>query len=246
MRLAICALLTAVVAAQAAHAQATPSDTSSAPQRQAPGTTILHLVETATIKVTPTLLVADLEASAESPAAVTAQRRVNDAMAQASRLAGKVTGVTAVFQDYTTNFSDRAGSNPAHWSVSQTIELRGTNAEDLLGLVGSLQGQGLTISYLGWQVPPNDLDAAGRRARLQALNSLRQEVGQAAGTMGMSIAGYQDIDLTGGTTPPPLFPRPRPMMMAAAMASPLATPDVQSVTATVAADVILKGTAATP
>jgi uncharacterized protein YggE len=87
--------------------------------------------------------------------------------------------------------------------------------------------------------------AAGRKARLEALSKLRQEASDAAGALGMSVAGYQDIDLTGGSNPPtPFFPRPRPMMMAAAMAAPIATPDAQTITETVAADVLLRVTPA--
>jgi uncharacterized protein YggE len=109
---------------------------------------------------------------------------------------------------------------------------------------GQLQGLGLTIGNLGWQVPQDVLDAAGRKARLEALSQLRQEASDAANTLGLTVAGYQDIDLTGGNNPPtPLFARPRPMMMAA-MAAPIAKPDAQTVTETVAADVLLRVTPA--
>ena len=88
------------------------------------------------------------------------------------------------------------------------------------------------------------MDAAGRKARLEALSQLRQEASDAANTLGLTVAGYQDIDLTGGNNPPtPLFARPRPMMMAA-MAAPIAKPDAQTVTETVAADVLLRVTPA--
>jgi uncharacterized protein YggE len=238
MRLAICVLLAATVATQSAIAQ------TCLPPATANGPPILHLAESATINVTPSLLVADLLASSDAPAAVTAQRHVNNLMAQASNLAGKVPGLKAVFQDYSTSFIDRSNGVPAHWIANQTLELRGTNSEALLSLVAQLQGLGMTIGNLGWQVPQDEMDAAGRKARLEALTKLRQEASDAAGTLGMSVAGYQDIDLTGGSSPPtPFFARPRPMMMAA-MAAPIATPDAQDVTATVAADAILKGQSA--
>jgi uncharacterized protein YggE len=234
MRLAICALLMTGVATQAAIAQTCPSP---APANAPP---ILHLAETATIKVMPSLLVADLVASADAPIAVTAQRRVNNLMDQASGLAGKVSGVQAVFQDYSTTFIDRANGVPTHWLANQTLEVRSTDSEALLTLVGQLQGLGLTIGNLGWQVPQDDLDGAGRKARFEALSRLRQEASDAASALGLTVAGYQDIDLTGGNSPPtPFFARPRPMMMAA-VAAPIATPDAQTVSETVAADVILK------
>ncbi len=234
MRLAICTLLTSVIATHAAMAQ------SCLPPPPPNGPPILHLNETASISVQPSLLVADLVASSEATVAVTAQRRVNNLMAQASALAAKVADVKAVFQDYSTSFIDRADGVPAHWIANQTLELRGKDSEALLALVGQLQGLGLTIGNLGWQVPQDKLDAASRQARLEALTKLRQDAADAASAMGLSIVGYQDIDLTGGANPPvPIFAPARPMMMAA-MAAPIATPDAQTVTETVAADAILQ------
>lgn len=239
MRLAICTLLTSVVITHAAVAQ------SCAPASPANGPPILHLTESASVNVQPSLLVADLEASADAPIAVTAQRRVNNLMAQASGLASKVSALKAVFQDYSTSFIDRADGVPAHWIANQTLELRGKDSEALLALVGQLQGLGLTIGNLGWQVSQDEMDAAGQRARLEALTKLRQEASDAASTLGLSIAGYQDIDLTGDGIPPtPLYARPGRMMMAAAMAPPIATPDAQNVTETVEADVLLRPAAA--
>ena len=97
--------------------------------------------------------------------------------------------------------------------------------------MASFQGLGLTIGNLGWQVPQDEMDAASRRARLRGASKLRLGGGRRQRPLlGLSIAGYQDIDLTGGAVPPtPFYARPRPMMMAA-MAAPIATPDAQNVT----------------
>ena len=70
MRLAICVLLMTGVATQAAIAQTCPP-----PAAPAIAPPILHLAETATIKVAPSLLVADLVASADAPIAVTTGHR---------------------------------------------------------------------------------------------------------------------------------------------------------------------------
>ena len=200
------------------------------------GPPLLHLSETATITVQPTLLVADLAADSQSPSAVVTQRHVNDLMAQANRLAGKAPGIVTIFQDYSTDFVDRADGVPAHWEASQTLEIRGQSGEAVLGLVGQLQALGLSLGNLGWQVPPDEADAAGRKARLQALASLRQEALAAAQTLDLSVEGYQSVDLTGGPSPILI---PAPMQTEAAMAPPLASADSQNISATVTADVIL-------
>jgi uncharacterized protein YggE len=199
------------------------------------GSPLLHPSETATITVPPTLLVADLVASSQSPSAVTTQRHVNDLMARADHLAGKVPGIVTDFQDYSTDFVDAANGVPAHWEASQTLEIRGHSGEMVLGLVGQLQAIGLSLGNLGWQVPPDEADAAGRKARLQALARLRQEALAAAQTLDLSVEGYQSVDLTGGPSPI-LSPAPAQM---AAMAPPLASADSQDISATVSADVIL-------
>lgn len=202
------------------------------------GPPLLHLSETATISVPPNLLVADLEASSQSPSAVTTQRRVNDLMAQANSLAGKVPGIVTVFEDYSTDFVDKSPGVPAHWEASQTLEIRGHSGEVVLSLVGQLQALGLSLGNLGWQVPQDEQDAATRKVRLQALATLRQEALAAAQVLGLYVQGYQSVDLTGGQSP--IFsPGPQPMQMAAAMAPPLASADPQDISATVTANVIL-------
>jgi uncharacterized protein YggE len=222
-------LLAFLAASSTAHAQ----DCGAPPPNGPP---LLHLSETAAIAVQPDLLVADLVADSQSASATTTQRRVNNLMAQANLLAGKVSGINAVFQDYSTNFVDNTDGVPAHWEASQTLEIRGHSGEVVLGLVGQLQAIGLALGNLGWQVPPDEADAAGRKARLQALASVRQEALAAAQTLDLSVEGYQSVDLTGGRSP---ILSPAPMQMEAAMAPPLASADSQNISATVSADVIL-------
>jgi uncharacterized protein YggE len=229
MRRVLLGLLACLAASTTAHAQ----DCGGPPPPGGPP--LLHLSETATITVQPSLLVGDLVANASAASAVTTQRRVNDLMAQANRIAGKVPRIVTIFQDYSTDFVDRADGVPAHWEASQTMEIRGQSGEAVLDLVGQLQAIGLSLGNLGWQVLPDEADAVGRKARLQALASLREEAFAAAQTLDLSVEGYQSVDLTGGRSP---ILSPAPMQMAA-MAPPLASADSQNVSATVFADVIL-------
>jgi hypothetical protein len=68
---------------------------------------------------------------------------------------------------------------------------------------------------------------------------LRAEAAHAAQTLGLAVAGYQSVDLSGGSTP--IFGQaqsaPAPLM--AAMAPPLAAASSQDITATVSAGVVL-------
>jgi uncharacterized protein YggE len=233
MEFAVRRVVLGLLACLAASSGADAQDCGAPPPNEPP---LLHLSETATIAVPPTLPVADLVASSQSPSAVTTQRYVNNLMARADLLADKVPGIVAEFQDDSTDFVDAANGVPAHWEASQTLEIRGHSGEVVLGLVGQLQAIGLSLGNLGWQVPQDEADAAGRKARLQALASLRQEALAAAQTLDLSVEGYQSVDLTGGPSP---ILSPAPMQMEAAMAPPLASADSQNISATVSADVIL-------
>jgi uncharacterized protein YggE len=86
VRRVVLGLLACLATSSAADAQGCGA----LPPNQPP---LLHLCETATITVPPTLLVADLVASSQSPSAVTTQRHVNDLMARADLLADKVPGL---------------------------------------------------------------------------------------------------------------------------------------------------------
>jgi uncharacterized protein YggE len=234
MRLLVLALLTCLASGRTALAQAC------APPHLPNGPPLLRLSETSTVKIEPTILVADLVADEQSRTAVSAQRQVNDLMAKVQAIAGRTRDVTAIFEDYETDFVDAANGVSTHWEASQTLEVSGHSGEVILGLVGQMQALGLTLGNLGWQVPQDQADAAGRKARLAALASLRAEAAQAAQTLGLSVGGYQSIDLTGGPTS--IFNQrkggPVPQM-AAETAPPLASTDAQDITATVSADVVL-------
>jgi hypothetical protein len=233
MRLAVLVLLTYLAGGGAAFAQ------DCVPPSPPNGPPILHRREIATEKLEPSILAAALVADETSRTAVSAQRQVNDLMAKAQTIAGKTPRVTAVFEDYETDIVAAANGVPAHWEASQTLELRGHSGDALLALAGHMQALGLSIGNLGWQVQPDQANAAGRKARLAALATLRAEPAQAAQTLGLSVQGYQSVDLTGGPSPI-LNPGPmRQVQMAAAMAPPLASASSQDITATVSADVVL-------
>lgn len=46
---------------------------------------------------------------------------------------------------------------PAHWTARQSVARRAAGGEQVLDLVGLLQGTGLVVTDLGWQVSPTRL-----------------------------------------------------------------------------------------
>jgi predicted secreted protein len=195
----------------------------------------MHISASATAKVSPYDLVADLTALATAPYAVLAQRKVNRLMATAAKDAKGASGLEASFQDYSVQFID---DRPAHWIAQQTLELRGANAETLLDLVGHLQTLGLAIGSLDWQVSRERNAETLRQATIVALKTLRAEAAEAAAALGLVVDHIDSVDIGEG---PPVFPMERPAFaMATTMPAPQSTPRSQEVTATVSADVVLR------
>jgi uncharacterized protein YggE len=204
------------------------------------GPPILHLSETASTKVQPTLLVAQLQAVGHAANAVAAQRSVNSLMNRAGLITVGRPGIETAFLDYETSFVEPDGHTPGYWMASQTIEISGQNGGEVLDLVGHLQALGLATTDLSWQVPEAQEQAAKRSTTIKALSELRQDAEAAASALDLRVHGYAAIDLTGGPNPGP-FPQPMfaAVRMAAAMPAPQSTAQPEEISETVSADVVL-------
>ena len=202
-----------------------------------PATTTLHLSATGSVQVSPDELVAELVAQATSPAAATAQRRVNEMMAAGMKAARGVPGVEARAIGYSVSPND--DKRPT-WSAQQTLELRGSDGPALLDLVGTLQQQGLAAALLEWQLSPALRRKAHDDATTAALKELQERAASAAATLGLHVRFMRDVRLD----EPGLLPHGpfRVMGLAArAMAAPpQATATPEDVTAQAAADVVLR------
>ncbi|HTR17818.1 MAG TPA: SIMPL domain-containing protein [Acetobacteraceae bacterium] len=199
---------------------------------------MLHLSASATIRAAPDELVADLTGLGIAADAVAAQRRVNEMMQRALQVARTVPGVSTVFRDYSATLTE---DHPPRWAAQQTLELRGRDGDTLLELVGRLQGLGLVIGGLTWQVSPEHAATARQEAVIAALRTLRQNAAADAEALGLAVDGLQDVRVGSGLMPLAGRVQPRGMVaMAAAMPPPNATPEAQDVTAEVNGDVVLK------
>jgi uncharacterized protein YggE len=224
----------------AANAQA-PSD---AGPHAAPATvTHLHLSADGSVSVPPDELVATLVATAKSPSAAAAQHQVNALMAQGLKEAQAIVGIDARAVGDSVQSAEplpatveRPASQRSEWVAEQTLELRSNASEQLLDLVGKLQGIGFVAAGLDWQLSP----ALGRKARdaamQEALKALQARTTAAAAVLGLRLDHLQDVEVDMRDIVPV-----RPMM--AAMRGgppPQATAAQQAVTSEVSADVVLR------
>lgn len=195
--------------------------------------TILHLSSSATVMVMPDQLEATLAAEVGADTAVKAQADVNAMVSQALAQARAVSAVTASTGSYTVW---HVGDPHPGWQARQTIDLTATDGPALLGLVGTLQADGLAVSSLAWGLKEQTAEAAHAKAEQMALAALKARAVRAAKLLGMHFAGFRTVWLI-----PPEGPQPRPMAMMAARAipGPSAVAGETSVTATVTAEVRL-------
>jgi uncharacterized protein YggE len=202
-----------------------------------PGPPSLHLLATETSKIALDELVATMSAMATGARALTAQQQVNALVAKTKAVTDKTKSVRTAFQGYTVNFIDE---KPPHWIAQQAVEVRGVNGDDVLNMVGQLQGEGLSITSLGWQVSQDRAQKAQRAATIEALHKLREEANDAASALGVEVDRFQHVDLSEEPRVVPFMRGGMQMAAKVAMPTPVSTPEEQAITATVTADVLLR------
>jgi uncharacterized protein len=200
--------------------------------------TLLDLSETARVSAQPDEIAASLRAEAAAPAPAAAQEAVNRMMAQAITRARQVQSVTVATGRYAAWLVPPAhsGSGAATWRASQTLELSGHDGPALLGLVGTLQQQGLAVQQLDWQLSAEATRTARAAALREAISGLRKRAETAAGLLGLRFASFRTVRLGPG------LPTPSPMPMrafAAAAPGPSAEQGPVEVAATVTAEAVL-------
>lgn len=194
--------------------------------------TVLHIAETAEVTRAPDEVVAVLRAESRAGTAAAAQEAVNRSITAAVERARAVEGVQVSTGGYWTARVEEARS----WQASQTVTLRGRAAPALLELAGALQGQGLAMASLDWQLTRETARLAREEASRLALESLRRRAATVAGQLGMELVGLREVRID--------VPErgPRPMMMAARTSgpAPVAVAEDAVVSATVEAVAVLR------
>jgi uncharacterized protein YggE len=111
----------------------------------------------------------------------------------------------------------------------------------MLELVGQLQGEGMAVQQLAWQLSPAASRKALSEATAEALKALRARATEAAGLLDLRFVEFREIRLDGNQP----TPRVMPMLAMAANARtaaappPVAETEDVTVTATVGADAVL-------
>ena len=206
--------------------------------------THLHLTAEGSASVSPDELVAELVAQATSASAVDAQTKVNALMKRALEEAATVAGVVALATGYAADpvdlnapvgQSEHPGLQRPGWQARQVLVLRSPSGDRLLDLVGKLQGEGLTVSGLNWQLSAELRRKAQDAAMAAALKELQIRAAAAASVLTLRLDHIQDVQVNMRDLGPA-----RPMMALRAAVPPQATPAPQAVTSEASADIVLR------
>ncbi|WP_339866572.1 SIMPL domain-containing protein [Pseudohongiella nitratireducens] len=184
------------------------------------GQTLIRLSVSETRSVEQDLLVAQLRVEKEDRDATVLQNAINQMMTAAldqvdAAAISDLDVETGYYSVYQTNRQPQGGRADQVWRGTQSLTLQSKSAADILALVGELQGAGLILGNLSYQVS-DELARDVRDSLLEtALNSARMQAERIAEALGKDEVDIAVVDLDdisrGG--------QPRSMMMRAASAA---------------------------
>jgi uncharacterized protein len=231
-------LLGAVLLAVPAAAPAGHADTPTADRGD--GLTVLHLAETADRMVKRDRIRVDLRAEATGPDARRVQAEINKRMTAALERARAVPSVKPETRGYSV-YEERPQNAPARWRGSQTLSLVGRDPGELLALAGELQGDGMAMSGMSYDVAPETARSLQDDLTGEALVRLKQRAEAIAASLDLGIVRYREIRVgnVDGGRPPPVPMRAMLAQGSAPMPPPAAEAGDATVQVTVDADVVL-------
>lgn len=213
------------------------------------GATLINLSATERVEIEQDLLVANLQFKYEHKDPKVVQNEVNKVMKKALDEAQDEKSVKAATQQYRVHeydlnrSKDRTRRNMI-WRGQQGLQIKGKKADDLLELVGELQGMGLTLNGLSYQVSPELLEETRNDMLEGAMEKLMVKAERTAKAIRKDDVDFLQINVDmGGYHPQPrMYQKSAMMAMDAAesMAAPVAAPGESTVNMTVSAQALLR------
>lgn len=211
------------------------------------GQTLLNISATERLQVPQDLLIASLRIEKTGPDAKAVQNDVNTLMKAAADKAKAVTGVKVSTGGYyvyeeTPQPTKEIPKPKKSWRASQSLEIKGTGADDILKLSGELQDMGLLMGGLNYTLSPEKMDEVKDSMMESALAKLKTRAERAAKAMNKASTELIEVNVEAND----MIQSPRPMMYAMAksdsaeMAAPTAEPGETEITLTVSAKALLK------
>src|SRR5215472_12840560 len=136
------------------------------------GLTLLHLTQTAERQMKRDRLVVQLRAEATASDAKKVQADINRVMTAALEKAKSAAGVKVESSGYSV-YEENDGNLASRWRGSQGLRLSGGDFTAVLGVAGDLQGMGLAMSGLSYELSPEAARTAEDELTSEALTRLR-------------------------------------------------------------------------
>jgi predicted secreted protein len=205
-----------------------------------PARTKLVLSATATREVEQDTLVGVLSAHAEAADARAAQAAVNRTMTAAIEKTRAVASVRAASGGYRVYQQRDRDGRPTGWVAEQDLRLTGREPAALLELVGALQTEGLNVNGLTYELSAEARRAVEDELTVEAIQRLRDRAERVATSMAMRVQAIDTLQVGQPPGEPPIRPMFRASVAeAAASPPPIALPDLETVSASVSAELTL-------
>ncbi|MCD8498074.1 MAG: SIMPL domain-containing protein [Alphaproteobacteria bacterium] len=214
-----------------------------------PGQSLVNLSATERVEVDQDLLIANLQYEARNASSTALQDEINKTMSKAVETAKKVDSVkisTGSYYVYQYDPDPQSPRNALEWRGSQSLQIKGKQADELLELVADLQEQGLSMQGLSYAVSPELMEETQNNMLEAALGKLKTKAERTAKALGKDSADLLNInvDIGGGVMyGRPMMARAEMAMDSAVgmkMAAPVAEPGQSDITLTVSATALLK------
>lgn len=193
--------------------------------------TSLHISATEMRDVPQDQLVAHLRFETENQDVSTLQNDINKVMRRALEKAQKHDQIKAETLSYNVHRYDPGPRTPREteedreermiWRGSQSLQLKSKDADTLLSLVGDLQKDGMAMQNLSYSLSETDAAAIRDEMMEAALVKLDSRAKRAAAALGMTHAGFLEINVDHTPVQPPRpmhadFARAESMVMSSA------------------------------
>jgi len=195
----------------------------------APGQTVLHLTQTAEKSFPRDRLRVQLRVESTGGDARQAQADVNKRMTAALERARAAQGVKVETGGYSV-YEEHPKTGGTLWHASQQISLEGGDFAAVLGIAGGLQGDGLVMSGMSFELAPETVRGAEDALTAEALRRLRDRAQRIAGSLQAHVLGIKDLRVGNADAQQPHPPMPFAL---AASARKMPTPAAEAGEATV-------------
>ena len=169
------------------------------PARAQDGTT-LALSEHAERNLPRDRLVAELVVEASDADVAHVQAEINRRMAEASARAKAVPAVTVTTGAYSV-YEERPDKAPPRWHGRQELHLEAKDRVALLQLIGTLQGDGLSVSSLNAVLSREAASAVEDELTDEALKRLRERAARIAAALGLQVESIGKLTIGNAAVP---------------------------------------------